>query len=53
MKILDIALKDLIRSSRSFFLIGMMFFAPLLLVGLIYFAFGGINYFYFAIMIFG
>lgn len=43
MKILDIALKDLLRSSHSYFLIGMMFVAPLLLVGLIYFAFGGMK----------
>lgn len=42
MKILDIAFKDLIRSTRSLFLIGMAFAAPLLLTGLIYFAFGSI-----------
>jgi hypothetical protein len=42
MKILDIALKDLIRSTRSLFLIGMAFAAPLLLTALIYFAFGSI-----------
>jgi ABC-2 type transport system permease protein len=41
MKILDIAFKDLIRSFRSAFAIGMMVIAPLLLTGLIYFAFGG------------
>ena len=41
MKIFDIALKDLIRSFRSVFAIGMMVVAPLLLTGLIYFAFGG------------
>jgi len=42
MKILDIALKDLIRSMRSLFLIGMAFAAPLLIVALIYFSFGSI-----------
>jgi len=41
MKILDIALKDLTRSFRSAFAIGMMVIAPLMLTGLIYFAFGG------------
>ena len=40
MKILDIAFKDLTRSFRSLFAIGMMVVAPLLLIGLIYFAFG-------------
>src|SRR5512135_1053352 len=43
MKTLDIALKDLVRSSRSLFLIGMSFFAPLLLTLLIYFAFGNLK----------
>ena len=43
MKILDIAFKDLTRSFRSMFAIGMMVIAPLLLTGLIYFAFGGIT----------
>jgi ABC-2 type transport system permease protein len=41
MKILDIAFKDLTRSFRSTFAIGMMVIAPLMLTGLIYFAFGG------------
>lgn len=41
MKILDIALKDLTRSFRSTFAVGMMVVAPLLLIGLIYLAFGG------------
>ena len=41
MKILDIAFKDLTRSFRSVFAIGMMVIAPLMLTGLIYFAFGG------------
>jgi ABC-2 type transport system permease protein len=43
MKILDIAIKDLIRSARSLFLIGMAIGAPLLLTALIYFAFGSIS----------
>ena len=43
MKILDIAFKDLIHSFRSVFAIGMMVIAPLLLTGLIYFAFGGMS----------
>lgn len=43
MKIIDIALKDLIRSTRSLFLVGMAFAAPLLLTGLIYFAFGSMR----------
>ena len=41
MKILDIAFKDLTRSFRSVFAIGMMVIAPLMLTGLIYFAFSG------------
>jgi len=41
MKILDIAFKDMTRSFRSVFAIGMMVIAPLMLTGLIYFAFGG------------
>ena len=43
MKILDITLKDLTRSLRSAFAIGMMVAAPLLLTGLIYMAFGGLS----------
>jgi len=43
MKILDIAFKDLTRSFRSAFAIGMMVVAPLMLTGLIYFAFGGMS----------
>lgn len=43
MKILDIAFKDLTRSFRSVFAVGMMVVAPLLLTGLIYFAFGGMS----------
>lgn len=43
MKVLDIALKDMTRSFRSVFAIGMMIIAPLMLTGLIYFAFGGMS----------
>ncbi len=43
MKVFDIALKDLKRSLRSTFLLGMAFAAPLLIVGLIYFAFGSMS----------
>lgn len=43
MKILDIAFKDLTHSYRSAFAIGMMVIAPLMLTGLIYFAFGGMS----------
>lgn len=43
MKILDIAFKDMTRSFRSAFAIGMMVIAPLMLTGLIYFAFGGMS----------
>jgi len=41
MKTLTIAIKDLIRFFRSAFAVGMMVVAPLGLIGLIYFAFGG------------
>ncbi len=41
MKIIDIAIKDFIRSLRSRFAIGMMIFAPLVITGLIFAAFGG------------
>jgi ABC-2 type transport system permease protein len=43
MKIIDIALKDLVRSMRSLFLIGMTLAAPLLITFLIYFAFGSMS----------
>lgn len=43
MKIIDIAFKDLTRSFRSAFAIGMMVVAPLMLTGLIYFAFGSMT----------
>lgn len=43
MKILDIAFKDLTHSFRNAFAIGMMVVAPLMLTGLIYFAFGGMS----------
>ena len=39
--ILTIALKDLLRSFRSAFAVGMTIIAPLSLVGLIYLSFGG------------
>lgn len=40
MKIFDIALKDLLRSYRSAFVIAMTFVAPLLITGIFYLAFG-------------
>ncbi|HEY9075894.1 MAG TPA: ABC transporter permease [Anaerolineaceae bacterium] len=43
MKAIDIALKDMLRSFRSLFAIGMMVAAPLMISGLIYFAFGGMG----------
>lgn len=43
MILLAIALKDLTRSFRSLFALGMMVGAPLLITGLIYFAFGGLS----------
>ncbi|MGW8225822.1 MAG: ABC transporter permease [Anaerolineales bacterium] len=42
MKIIDIVLKDLTRSFRNAGFIGMAVLAPLLLIGLVYFAFGGL-----------
>ena len=42
MKIIAIALKDMQQSFRSLFAIGMMFVVPLLITGLIYFAFSGL-----------
>ncbi len=41
MKTIDIAIKDLTRSLRSTFAVGMTVIAPLVLIGLIYFALGG------------
>ena len=41
MKALDIALKDITQSFRSIFLIGMTVVAPLIITGLMFFAFGG------------
>jgi ABC-2 type transport system permease protein len=41
MKIIDLALKDLLRSFRSMFAVGMMVVAPLIITGLMYFAFSG------------
>lgn len=43
MKILDIAFNDLTRSFRSAFAVGMMVVVPLLLTGLMYFAFGSLS----------
>jgi ABC-2 type transport system permease protein len=43
MKIIAIAFKDLTRSVRSLFLVGMTLAAPLLITLLIYFAFGGMK----------
>jgi ABC-2 type transport system permease protein len=43
MKVLDIALKDLLRSFRSGFVVVMVFVAPLLITGIMYFAFGGLG----------
>jgi hypothetical protein len=42
MKIIDIALKDMLRYFRSAFAVGMMLVVPLLITGLIYAAFGGV-----------
>src|SRR5512146_237289 len=42
MKIFDIALKDLKHIFKSIFSLVMMFGAPLLITGLLYFAFGGL-----------
>jgi ABC-2 type transport system permease protein len=42
MTILDVAIKDLKRVFRSVFALIMMFGAPLLIAGLLYFAFGGL-----------
>lgn len=42
MKVLDIALKDMLRYFRSTFAVGMMLVVPLLVTGLIYAAFGGV-----------
>jgi ABC-type Na+ efflux pump permease subunit len=42
MKALDIALKDMLRSFRSFFAVVFMFIAPLLVTGMFYFMFGNI-----------
>jgi ABC-2 type transport system permease protein len=42
MKALDIAIKDMLRSFRSFFAIIFMFVVPLLVTGLFYFMFGNI-----------
>jgi ABC-2 type transport system permease protein len=43
MKVIDIAFKDLTRSMRSLFLIGMTLAAPILITALMYFAFGSMT----------
>ena len=43
MKVLDIALKDMLRSFRSAIALVFMFILPLLTTGLLYFAFGGLG----------
>lgn len=43
MKILDVAFKDMLRHFRSGFALVMMFVAPLLITGIIHFAFGGLG----------
>ena len=43
MKVIDIAIKDLKRSGRSLFLLGMTVAAPLLITLLLYFAFGNLK----------
>ncbi len=43
MKVLDIALKDMLRSFRSTFALVMMFVVPLMVTGIMYFAFGGLG----------
>src|SRR5512142_408967 len=42
MKLIDIAFKDMLRYFRSALAVGFMFVIPLLITGLIYFAFGGV-----------
>lgn len=42
-KIWDIAFNDIVHNFRSLFALGMMFVAPLLVTGLIFFAFGGLS----------
>ncbi len=43
MKVLSIAVKDILQQFRSSFAVGMMFVAPLLITGLLYLAFGGMG----------
>jgi hypothetical protein len=43
MNIWDMALKDMLRSLRNVFMLGMALVAPLLITGLVYFAFGGLS----------
>jgi ABC-2 type transport system permease protein len=42
MKLFDIAFKDMLRYFRSAFAVGMMFIVPLMIAGLLAFAFGGV-----------
>jgi len=42
MKVLDIALKDLVRSFRNMFFLMFALGMPLLMTGIFYFAFGGL-----------
>ncbi len=43
MKILDVALKDMLQSSRSYFALVFMFGIPVLITGLFFFMFGGLR----------
>ena len=43
MKVLDVALKDMLRSFRSVFAVVSMFILPLLTAAIFYFAFGGLT----------
>ena len=43
MKVLDVALKDMLQSSRSYFALVFMFGIPILITGLFFFMFGGLR----------
>jgi ABC-2 type transport system permease protein len=43
MKVIDISFKDILRSIRSLFFVGMTLLAPILVTALIFFAFGGMG----------
>lgn len=43
MKVLDIALKDMLQSSRSYFALVFMFGIPILITGMFFFMFGGLR----------